>query len=44
MSRLVEMLGGVTMRGLIATPDMTASPAEPQMQPFRADFQALLAT
>src|SRR5271166_4965893 len=43
MAGRVEMARGVAMRRIVATADMTASPANPQMQPTRADFETLLA-
>src|SRR5271155_1025922 len=43
MSGRVKMLGRVADRGGVATADMAAGPAEPQMEPFGADLQALLA-
>jgi hypothetical protein len=30
----VKVLGGVAVRRVVATADMTADPAEPQMEPF----------
>ena len=41
--RLVEMFRGVSVRRVVATADMAAGPAQAQMQPWRPDFQALLA-
>ena len=43
MPRLVEMFGGMAVRQLVAAADMAAGPAQPQMQPRRPDFQALVA-
>src|SRR6187402_1692234 len=40
----VEMLGGMLVRGTVAAADMAAGPAEPQMYPARAGFQAFLAS
>jgi hypothetical protein len=39
----VEMLGGMPMGGVIATPDVTAGSADTQMKPGRTDLQTLLA-
>src|SRR6202035_5834390 len=44
MSGGVEMLGGMLVGRIVAAADMTAAAADPQMQPFAADLQALLAT
>jgi len=42
MASSVKVLGGVTVRRVVATADMTAGPAEAQMDPWRTDRQALL--
>src|ERR1700712_2714110 len=42
VARGVEVGGGVPVRRVIAATDVAAGPAEPQMQPDRADLQALL--
>lgn len=39
-----KVSAGVTVRGLIATTDMAALAAEPQVHPTRSDPQAFLAT
>src|SRR5882672_4530226 len=39
----MEMLGSVAIRRVITTADVAARPAQPQVHPLRADFQALLA-
>src|SRR5205823_4238333 len=44
MFRGVKMFGGVFVGRVIATTDMAAAAADPQMQPFAADLQAFLAT
>src|SRR6516165_9821936 len=44
MARLVKMLGGVPVWRIVATADMAAGPAQPQMDPWRTCLQALLAT
>src|ERR1700730_2894714 len=38
VARLVKMLGGVAVRRVVATADIAAGPAEPQMQPWRTDL------
>jgi hypothetical protein len=43
MVGLVEVMRGVTVRRVVTTTDVPASEAEPQMNPRRAEFQALLA-
>src|SRR5580700_4434314 len=43
MARRMEVFGGVAVRRIIATPDMSAGSAEPQMHPGRTSLQALLA-
>ena len=44
MSGGVEMFGGMLVGRIVAAADMPATAADPQMQPFAADLQALLAT
>ena len=44
MPRRVEMLGGVSVRRVIATANMTAGPTEPQVHPDGTRLEALLAT
>jgi hypothetical protein len=39
----VKMLGGMTVRRVVATADVTAGPAQPQVHPHRARLQAFLA-
>jgi hypothetical protein len=39
----MEMLGSVAIRRVITTADVAARPAQPQVHPLRAGFQALLA-
>src|SRR5260370_7254425 len=39
----MEMLCSVAIRRVITTADVTARPAQPQVHPLRAGFQALLA-
>jgi hypothetical protein len=43
MLSLVKMLGGMLVFGTIATTDMAAGEAKPQMNPGVAHFQAFLA-
>src|SRR5271169_3898554 len=43
MACRVKVLGGVAVRRVVATPDMAAGPAQPQMKPLRADLQTFLA-
>src|ERR1700736_2856623 len=43
MARLMKVLRGVAVRRVVATADMSASPAEPQMRPFRTGLQTPLA-
>src|SRR6516165_1968261 len=40
---LLEVSRRVPVRRVVAAPDMTTAPAQPQMYPRRADLQALLA-
>src|SRR3954453_19259906 len=42
--RLVEVRRGVAVRRVVAAADLAALPAQPQVNPRRADLQALLAT
>jgi hypothetical protein len=44
VSGQVEMLGRVFVGRIVAAPDMAASSADAQMQPYTAALQALLAT
>src|SRR6185437_4658830 len=44
MLAAVEMLGGMLVLGGVAAADMPAGPADAQMQPFIAAFEAFLAT
>ena len=44
MAGRMKMLGGVSIRRVVATANMSAGAAEPQMHPLRTGFQALLAT
>src|ERR1700733_12301923 len=44
MSGGVEMFGGMFVGRIIAAADMAATSADPQMQPYAAALQALLAT
>src|SRR4051812_36181779 len=41
---LVPVLGGVTVRGVVAAPDVTARHAQTQVNPAAADAQAVLTT
>ena len=43
VSGRMKMLGGVAIRGVVATTYMPAGAAEPQMHPNRSRFQAFLA-
>ena len=38
------MLGRMLVRGIVATADVTAAAADPQMQPLAAALEAFLAT
>src|SRR5712671_4844860 len=40
----VEVLGGMLVGGIVATADVTATAADPQMQPLAAALEAFLAT
>src|SRR5882724_5470554 len=40
----VEVLGGMLVGGIVATADVTAAAADPQMQPLAAALEAFLAT
>src|SRR6266567_187587 len=40
----VEVLGGMLVGGIVAAADMTATAADPQMQPLAAALEAFLAT
>src|SRR5712664_3131982 len=44
MRRGVEVLGRVLVGGIVATADVTAAAADPQMQPLAAALEAFLAT
>jgi hypothetical protein len=44
MFGVLEMLGGVTVGGTVATADVAADEAEPQMDPLSADLQAVFTT
>jgi hypothetical protein len=43
VSGRMEMFGGVAIRRIVATADVTACPAQPQVHPLRACFQTLFA-
>lgn len=44
MFRGVKVLGGVLVLGVVATPDVPAGPAQPQMHPPISHGQAFFAT
>jgi hypothetical protein len=44
MLRRMEMLGRVPILRIVAATDVSAGPAEPQVDPGIAQFEALLAT
>jgi hypothetical protein len=44
MLRRMEMLGRVPILRIVAATDLSAGPAEPQMDPGIAELEALLAT